>query len=151
VLRPAQAADLSFLTAVTRRLGEVPVPGWRNAAEVAAADLNQIKAFLAEPREDALLLVAEQSPDHPVGCLFVATEADFFTGLPNAHIEVVAVAPEAEGQGLARLLIEAGENWARTRGMTHATLNVFVDNSHARAVYQRLGYSPETIRYRKPL
>jgi GNAT superfamily N-acetyltransferase len=151
VLRPARAADISFLTAVTRRLGEVPIPSWRNAAEVAAADLKQIEVFLADPREDALLLVAEQGLDHLVGCLFVTTEVDFFTGLPNAHIEVVAVAREAEGQGLARLLIEAGENWARTRGMTHATLNVFVDNSHARVIYERLGYIAETIRYRKPL
>jgi GNAT superfamily N-acetyltransferase len=151
VLRPAQAGDTSFLASATRRLGEVPIPPWRTPEEVAAADLRQMLEALAHPREDAVILIAEQDRDHPVGCLFVTTEADFFTGEPGAHIEVVAVSAGAEGRGLAQLLMEAGEAWARSRGMTHATLNVFVGNARARSVYERLGYQAETLKYRKTL
>jgi RimJ/RimL family protein N-acetyltransferase len=31
------------------------------------------------------------------------------------------------------------------------TLNVFVANARARAVYERAGFTPDTMRYAKPL
>ena len=96
------------------------------------------------------MLVAEQA-GQPAGCLFVTSEPDFFTGRLGAHVEVVAIAAEAEGQGLARLLLEAAENWARGRGYDHMTLNVFVANTRARAVYEHLGYHAEIVRYHKAL
>lgn len=150
-LRPALPGDAPFLTAVTRRLGDFPVPAWRTAGEIAAADLRQMLPRLANPADDTLLLVAEQSPTEQLGCLFVTSEPDFFTGRPGAHIEVVAVTAEAEGRGVARRLLEAGEKWARERGYGHVTLNVFVANERARSVYEYLGYSAETVRYRKAL
>lgn len=150
-LRPAGPADAPFLSAVTRRLGDFPVPSWRTPEEIAAADLRHMIPALHQPAPDVLLLVAERNPSDPVGCLFVTTEDDFFTGRPAAHIEVVAVTPGVEGQGLARRLLEAGEEWARARGYDHVTLNVFVTNTRARAVYEHLGYQAETVRYRKSL
>jgi GNAT superfamily N-acetyltransferase len=150
-LRPAGPDDAPFLVSVTRRLGDFPVPAWRTAAEIAAADLRQMIPALDQRAEDSLLLIAERSPAESLGCLFVTTEIDFFTGLPAAHIEVVAVTAAAEGRGIARMLLAAGEDWARKRGYGHVTLNVFVTNSRARAVYETLGYRPETIRYRKSL
>ena len=150
-LRPATPGDAAFLTLVTRRLGDFPVPAWRTAGEIAAADLRHMLPVLGHPAEDSLLLVAEQSPTEQVGCLFVTTEPDFFTGRPGAHIEVVAVMAEAEGRGVARRLMEAGEEWARQRGYDHVTLNVFLANARARSVYESLGYSAETVRYRKAL
>ena len=150
-LRPATPGDIPFLTSVTRRLGDFPVPGWRTSAEIAAADLKQMLAVLEQPGDDTLLLVAERDPTRPVGCLFVTTEPDFFTGRPGAHIEVVAVSQEAEGRGVSRVLLEAGEAWARHRGYDHVTLNVFVANARARSVYEHLGYEAETLRYRKSL
>jgi ribosomal protein S18 acetylase RimI-like enzyme len=151
VLRAAVPGDAPFLTSVTERLGSFPVPPWRTAAEIAAADLRQMIPALHQSGDEWLMLVAERSPSEPLGCLFVTTEQDFFTGRPGAHIEVVAVVPQAEGQGLARRLLEEGEAWARSRGYDHVTLNVFVANTRARAVYEHLGYAAETVRYRKSL
>jgi len=150
LLRPATPADEAFLTLVTRRLGDVPIPSWRTAEEVAAADLRQMIPAVERADQGTVVLVAERAGT-PLGCLFVATEDDFFTGRPGAHVEVVAVAREAEGQGLARLLLDAAERWARGRGYDNMTLNVFVANQHARAVYEHLGYQAEIIRYRKTL
>lgn len=150
-LRPAVAGDAPFLTSVLARLGEIPLPSWRTAGEVAAADLRPMLAALHRGDDNSLILVAENDHDDQVGCLFVTTETDFFTGLPGAHIEVVVVTPAAEGQGIARRLLEAGETWARGRDYGYVTLNVFVNNSRARAVYENLGYSAETVRYRKAL
>ena len=108
-------------------------------------------AVFEQPGESTVLLIAERGPAEPLGCLFATTEPDFFTGRLGAHIEVVAVTAEAEGRGIARMLLAAGEDWARKRRYDHVTLNVFVANARARAVYESLGYSPETIRYRKAL
>jgi len=105
---------------------------------------------IARGDQRTVVLVAERAGT-PLGCLFVATEEDFFTGRPGAHVEVVAVAREAEGQGLARVLLHAAETWARERGYNYMTLNVFVANQHARAVYEHLGYQAEIVRYRKSL
>lgn len=106
---------------------------------------------LGRAEGDSLILVAESGPGNPLGCLFVTPETDFFTGAQGGHIEVVAVAAEAEGRGIARRLMEAGETWARERGFRFLTLNVFVANERARSVYEGLGYSQEIVRYRKAL
>ena len=79
------------------------------------------------------------------------TQTDYFTGRPHAHVAVLAVADHAQGQGVGRALLDAAETWARRRGDSFITLNVFVQNERARAVYERLGYGPETLRYVKPL
>jgi GNAT superfamily N-acetyltransferase len=47
--------------------------------------------------------------------------------------------------------MDAIEQWAMRRGYTWVTLNVFDGNARARALYDRLGYEPETIHYRKVL
>lgn len=150
-LRPAGPADAAFLISVTRRLADFPLPAWRTPGEIAAADLRQLLPALNATSDDSLVLVAETEAGEPLGCLFVTTESDFFTGLPGAHIEVIAVTAEAEGQGVGRQLMAAGESWARKRGSSFMTLNVFVANARARSVYERFGYSPETVRYRKAL
>jgi GNAT superfamily N-acetyltransferase len=142
--------DAPALARLTGRLGESFIPPWRNPADVASADLRQMLRYLERPRDNALILLAMEGAA-PAGCIFISTETDFFTGRPQAHLEVVAVSPDAEGQGLARQLIEAGEAWARSRAIDQMTLNVFVGNTRARGVYEHLGYVAETIRYRKEL
>jgi len=151
VLRDATPADEPFLLRLTDRLGAFPVPPWRTAAEIAAADHPILLDAIHRPNPETLLLVAEQPPGSPAGCVFVTTETDYFTRASSAHVEVVAVTPEAAGTGLGRVLLEEAERWARSRGYRQITLNVFDSNQRARAVYDRLGYRPETIHYRKGL
>jgi ribosomal protein S18 acetylase RimI-like enzyme len=49
------------------------------------------------------------------------------------------------------LLLATAEAWARDRGHPFITLNVFAQNTRARALYERVGFGPETLRYVKPL
>jgi GNAT superfamily N-acetyltransferase len=79
----------------------------------------------------------------------VEQHLDYFRQAPHAHVSVLAVAAEAESQGVGRLLLEAAEGWTRERGLAMLTLNVFVGNSRARAVYEHLGFAQETLRYVK--
>jgi GNAT superfamily N-acetyltransferase len=149
VLRPATAADEAFLLALTPRLADFPLPPWRTRAEIAAADHPILLAALHRPTPETVILVAEDPASTPAGYVFVATAADYFTRRPHAHVEILAVAPEAVGRGLGRMLLEAAEAWARDRGYGAIGLNVFAANDRARAVYDHLGYRPETIHYWK--
>jgi GNAT superfamily N-acetyltransferase len=151
VIRPAVPSDEPFLLALTNRLAAFPLPAWRTAGEIAAADQPILLEALRRPTPTTLLLVAEQPPGVPAGCVFVATTTDYFTRAPSAHVEIVAVTPEAEGSGLGRVLLDQAEDWARRRGYRQITLNVFATNTRARAVYAHLEYQPETLRYRKGL
>jgi ribosomal protein S18 acetylase RimI-like enzyme len=100
---------------------------------------------------DAALLVAEDLQGMRLGFVYVETENDYFRGEPYTHIGILAVDRSGEGTGVGRALIEAAEEHARLRGDPFITLNVFETNAHARAVYQRLGYQPEVVRYVKPI
>ena len=50
---------------------------------------------------------------------------------------ILAVAREAEGQGIGRALLEAGEDWARANRYSKLTLAVFKDNERAKQVRAR--------------
>ncbi len=76
---------------------------------------------------------------------------DLFTEEEHGHVSIVAVAGHAEGRGVAGALMRAAEAWARRSGYGRLTLTVFEGTRHARAVYEKLGYRPETLRYVKIL
>ena len=102
--------------------------------------------------EHAAILVAELSPGgERAGYVFATTKHDYFTRAAHAHVEVIAVTPDAERRGVARLLMQAVEQWAGRRGYRHVTLNVFDRNARARALYDSLGYEAESIHFRKNL
>ena len=149
VLRPATVADEAFLLALTPRLADFPLPPWRTAADVAAADHPILLDALHRPTPDSLILIALDPAPTPAGYVFVTTDEDYFTKRPHAHVEILAVTPEAVGRGLGRVLLDAAEAWANERGYGAIGLNVFASNERARAVYEHLGYRPETVHYWK--
>lgn len=53
----------------------------------------------------------------------------------------IAVAPDMQGSGIGRMLMEAAEKKARKDGYTALSLNVSANNSQAIGFYRRLGYS----------
>ena len=58
----------------------------------------------------------------------------------NAHIEQVSVAPDQQGFGVGRRLIEAVAEWARERGRPAVTLTTFTDVPWNRPLYEHLGF-----------
>src|SRR5207248_8205297 len=58
---------------------------------------------------------------------------------------------EAEGQGIGRALLQAGEDWARANRYSKLTLAVFKDNERAKQVYERQGWPSELETWYKPL
>lgn len=150
-LRPGRAEDTPALLALLPGLADFPLPAWRTARQIAEADTRILLDALHRPDPSTLVLVAEADGGEAAGFIFATTRQDYFTGAPHAHIEVLVVRDSARGQGLARTLIGAAEEWARGRGYAGITLNVFDANQRAAALYRRQGYAPETVHYIKPL
>lgn len=149
-LRPAQPGDEEFLFRLTARLADFDIPSWRTKREIDLADHAILREAFEKRPEDTLVLIAA-SGDTRLGYVFVTTRTDYFTQRPHGHIEILAVTPEAEGKGVARALMAAAEAWAAGRGYDQMTLNVFDPNRRARTLYERIGYQPEMVHYRKPL
>ncbi len=63
-------------------------------------------------------------------------------GPREIHIESVAVAAEARGQGIGTRLVEAAFDLARVRSCIAVTLDVVDTNPDARRFYERLGFAP---------
>lgn len=150
-IRPAVPPDEAGLLALLPQLADFPVPEWRTARQIADADLTILLDALHSPVPQSSIFLAEEPAGAIAGFVFSTTRSDYFTGKLHAHIEVLTVSQSARGKGIARSLIEAAENWARGLGYPHVTLNVFALNSRAATVYHKLGYSPETVHYIKPL
>lgn len=150
-IRPAIPSDETALLALSPRLAAFPVPSWRTAEEIAAADHRILLEALHRPDGGTVILVAVREAGEVLGYVFASSRTDYFTGERHGHVEVLALAPEAEGQGLARRLMTAAESWAAGLGYRRMSLNVFATNTRARGLYQRLGYGEETMHYVKDL
>ncbi|HSS50039.1 MAG TPA: GNAT family N-acetyltransferase [Thermoanaerobaculia bacterium] len=151
-VREARPDDQPFILETAGRLaGGFPLPPWRSSEEVVAGEVRTLRDFLSDGGAGSKLLVAEDAHGNPLGFIFLETGEDYFTLTRHGHVGILAVAVAAEGRGAGRALMQAAEAWGREQGFPKLTLNVFENNHHARKVYERLGYSPETLKYVKPL
>ncbi len=150
-IRTVSATDLPAVLALTARLADFPLPPGRTSREIALADHPILRAQVDAPRDDVLFLLAEDDTGNPLGTIFANTKLDYFTKTPIAYVEVLAVAEEAAGRGIARQLMHETETWARARGLARVDLMVFSVNMRARGFYEHLGYRDEFSRYVKEI
>jgi GNAT superfamily N-acetyltransferase len=149
VVRPFQADDRPFLASVAQRLhpGETTSP---RDPRVLEKYLNELAGsrLLQDPGAEAFVATID---GEPLGVIAVNPDADYFTGHPRAYVNILVVAPRAEGRGLGRRLLEHVEGWARERGYHEVVLDVFSGNDAAMAFYERCGYRPDHVRMAKSL
>ena len=102
-IRSARHDDEAFLLSLLPRLADFPLPEWRTADEIARGDRSILLEALHGRLEHAAILVAELSPGgERAGYVFATTKHDYFTRAAHAHVEVIAVTPDAERRGVAR-------------------------------------------------
>ena len=150
-IRPAKPEDLPFVLEAVGRLDEFGPPPWRTAAELVEGEARAVRRFFSTPAPGASMLVAVGTDGDLLGFVYLERLTDFFTEEAHGHLSIIAVAAHAEGCGVAGTLMRAAERWAREAGYDRLTLTVFEGNRHARAVYEGVGYRPETLRYVKHL
>lgn len=149
-IRPAQPADRDFVLALADRLVSFDVPAWRSKDELADGDRRALADWFHDPKPDEALFVAELD-GRPAGCAYLITLVDYFNKRPHAHLSVLAVSAEAEGQSVGSALLDRSEAWAQERGSDRLTLSALVTNARARALYERRGFASEYIRYIKTM
>ena len=154
-IRPATPADREFVIGLVPRLRAFGPPPLRPPEALDEAEVRALsRAFDVLPEggpDGAVLFVAEHPREGAVGAAYAETATDYFTQEKHGHLAILMVAEAGEGKGAGRALLQAVESWSATQGHRFITLNVFAGNSRARTVYERAGYSLDTIRYLKEL
>ena len=150
-IRPAVTGDRSFVLAAGQRLASFDPPPWRPPQEIVEGERRTLRAFFEAPPEGSSLLIAESDDGNGLGFVYLERLHDYFTLAPHGHIGILVVTEATSGKGVGSGLMGASETWARERGYPKLTLTVFEANEAARAVYDHLGYVPETLRYVKIL
>jgi GNAT superfamily N-acetyltransferase len=142
-IRAASDADREFVISLMPRLVEFGPPAWRDAAQMTAHDTRVITESLLNPTPDTAVFIAEDAGGAPLGFIHLHAATEHYNREEHGHVEDIIVAPEGEGMGVGRALLEKAEEWARGRGYRWLTLNVFAENLRAREVYRRLGYGED--------
>ncbi len=136
------------MCALLPRLASFEVPEHRNPEHLWRSDEKLLLRWFDGEAPQCFAQVAEQE-GAVVGLTLVSIKPELLSGEPSAHIEAIAVSPNAEGRGIAHALLEACEAEAKNRGAQSITLHVFGANLRARAFYQRNDYDEELIRCSK--
>ena len=135
------------------------VPPWRPKQELIEGDRRALAEWFelncnddrrAADAEAEAMYIAELD-GRPAGCAYLVTHVDYFNLNPHAHLSVLAVTADAEGQGVGTALLDKSVEWAKSRGSDRLTLSALVTNARARALYERKGFAGEYIRYVLPL
>ncbi len=150
-VRSAQPEDKEVLLREAARLASFEVPPWRPEEEIIAGERRTLERYFTEGPEGTWLLVAEGEGGAVRGFVYLETVEDYFTGSRHGHVGMLVVSEDAEGQGVGSALMRAAEEWGRQHEFDRLSLNVFATNHRALALYDHLGYVPETLRFIKLL
>lgn len=139
-LRPLVAADLEPTVTLDRAAlgGLWTLDGYRRELESPCSDL--LGLFVSP--EAGPEASPEASPDTAapiaMGCQWAI--------LDEAHITLLAVHPDFQGQGLGQTLLWGLLEAAHRRRMARATLEVRTTNQIARSLYEKFGFQQAGIR-----
>ena len=103
------------------------------------------------PEAGSAIYIAEDETGKRAGFIHLQTQTDYFNNKKVGYISDLAVDSAFEGQGVGRILLDKAEEWARAEGCHLLSLYVFSNNSHARKIYEKLGFNEEVTKYVKPL
>lgn len=150
-LRPAADGDRDFMFGLAPRLAAVADLPWHDARDLIAFQHRYMNLAFARPKDEIVTLIAEREDGVPLGFVHAEASTDSVTLEPCGYVTVLAISEAAEGQGVARRLMEGVEDWARGKGFRLIGLDVFANNQRARAFYERMGYVEDSLRLTKPL
>lgn len=154
-IRPARPADADFVRALTPRFASAGVSTWRDPVRMALFfehGIGEVAAAIAADRlnADEAILIATAT-GQSLGFIHLRPDVSSLTLESQGYVNALAILPEAEGCGIGRALLTAGEDWARERGFRLLTLETFGGNRHARDFYARCGYAEESVKLVKRL
>ena len=151
IVRDAQVSDGEAMLALMPRLAAFDLPEGRQPEHLFQDDRELMRRWIAGDADDCLVQVAVDDTDAVLGFTLTRMRPDALSHEPSAHLEAIAVAENAEGQGVGTALLDAAEANAKAHGAVSLTLHVIATNERARGFYERQGYFGEMLRYIKRL
>ncbi len=121
---------------------EIELTAWDATSGFPSLTAGDRTTFFAERYGPDAFLVAELA-GRLVGYIRLQDKYPFPEGAGVLSINGLAVAPEARGQGIGSVLMEAVTAEAQRRGARKITLHVHGVNTVARRLYERHGYVVE--------
>ncbi|MGP1372631.1 MAG: GNAT family N-acetyltransferase [Almyronema sp.] len=91
------------------------------------------------------------SEQSPVGCLWLGNAIEQISGDRHAYILLLYVDPQHRRRGLGTALMQQAIAWATDRGDRQIDLQVFCQNQAGLKLYEKLGFSPQSIWMSKQL
>ncbi len=150
-IREGTAKDADAMYALLPLLASFDVPTGRNPDDLWMGDHAMLESWLKGEAPDTFTLVAADESDFVVGLAIVTLREEMLCHEPSSHLEVLAVSDKVHRRGIGQRLIEVSEQSAKARGAGSMTLHVFGNNTKARALYSKAGFSEEIIRCYKTI
>jgi len=149
-VRDYRAQDRPAILDLAERFTEFELPPWRAKRDVDEANRKALAGALDDAAVGSVVLVAERDGEF-AGFIRLQTKTDYFTKRDVGYIADIAVHPDHEGVGVAGRLLDAGQAWAKDKGLMTLTLEVFDGNDRAARLYERHGFTREVVQYTKSI
>ena len=134
--KPGDAARLAEM--IGRDLGH----------DVTEKQVRKNLAVLKKVRETPIVVTLDKKV---VGVIGLHRMVTIHRPAPVGRIPILVVAEEAQGQGLGRMLVDAAEQWCRSKGCQIIEVTSNDRRSAAHAFYRHMGYERTSIRFFKKL
>jgi len=138
-IRVMRMRDLPMLV----RIMEMAFTSKRLTAGEQLANLKRVYATAA--RSACFIAHAE---GEPVG--FVLTQkndANWHAPTPSAHVRLLAVAKDFQGRGVGTRLLRMSLLALKKAGYSEASVNARLDNAKAIALYERVGFERDALKF----
>ncbi len=145
LFRTATRADLPALVAM---LADDPLGQGRESADLAPY-LAAFDRIAAQPMHQ--IIVAETGGRVVATCQLTILDGLSRQGMTRALVEAVRTVPDLRGQGIGAALMAEAEARARAAGARMIQLTTDKSRLRAHAFYDRLGYAPSHLGYKKML
>lgn len=153
-IRPYAARDRTALLRMIADLQdhEVPLHDSRlPGAETSEPYLSSMEERLREQSGAMYIAEAAGAPVGYVACF--VEEYDSAQETPDSSrcglVKDIFLDPAFRGSGLAQRLLAVAETHLRTTGVTRLRINVLANNAKARRAYERYGFAPYEVMYKK--
>lgn len=108
------------------------------------ADMSELReefaAGLGDDRDEYFVAKAE---GRCIGFIHMHLRADYVEGStssPVGYVEGIFVEEVFRNRGVARMLLEAGERWAKSRGCSELGSDAELDNVQSQAFHKKIGF-----------
>ncbi len=148
-IRDATPDEIEKIIPLLPRLADFEVPNGRDPRFLWEGDADLLRQWAQGTAPNCLVKVAVSDNDDALGTAITTMREELLNHEPSAHLEVLVVDPQADGQGIGKALLRETELAVRKRGAQSLSLHVFANNKRARHVYEKMGFNGELIRYIK--